>query len=691
MKLGTNCCALSNRQSSFSDNLTINATVALAGQPNTGKSTIFNGLTGSHQHVGNWPGKTIAKKEGFFKMKETDFRLIDLPGSYSLSASSAEEALTRDYLLSKELDLVVVVVDAAQLSRSLYMAVEIMELGLPLLLAVNMMDVATIKGTDVDCNELAKMLGVPVIGLSANTKDGLMCLKDGIARHCAKLPEQKDYNLPEEMIETANIKEKISHYPLDMPNDWVVGKVIEYDSYIDAKLEEVMSETEYSELQESLGKANIDSSKPGSHRFQFIHKVVEKVSTGKNKFGRNRFDKYATHPITGTLLGLFITICGFVGAMLLAYFFVDFLYTPTNWLIEETRILLTPISPVFASFLGQGLLPSIYMVTSLSVFIFCMLFFTGLFENIGYLSRMAYISDIFMQRFGLHGKSFLPLFMGFGCNIAGILGCRVIDIARQRFKTIVIASHVPCPGVMVTVAFFIAIFFGGLAPFILLAVFCSIIIQLLITSKILDHTVLKGVHRGMMMELPPYHRPNWLVIFKFVWRNYTTFLKKAGSLMITMLTIVWALSYFPGSNMNESYLAMIGKIIEPAGMLMGMDWRLLTCLLVAMFSKEAAIIALAVIYGIDSTDMSLVGIMMGDNSGRTSNIALQQVLAISIQPASALAFIFATVFSIPCYATVATIYYETKSLQWTAGICVYYFFITFLWGALAYQVGLILL
>jgi ferrous iron transport protein B len=316
----------------------------------------------------------------------------------------------------------------------------------------------------------------------------------------------------------------------------------------------------------------------------------------------------------------------------------------------------------------------------------------GILEDIGYLPRMAYLADIFMSRIGLHGKSFVPLFLGFGCNIAAVMGCRVIETARQRIKTIIISSHVPCPGVMVTTAFMVGIFFGPMAVFIIVSMAAAILIQTYITARLLDYTLLQGVNAGMVMELPPFHMPNWRTIWNYVWQHYIGFLKKAGSLIASIIALVWVFTYFPNGQMVDSYLAFAGKIFEPVGMLAGMDWKLLTCLLVASISKEAALISMAVIYGVQVSDGSLVGWMISD-SGNTSQITkevLETTLFDAVSRPSALAFIFAVLFSMPCFATLGAIYYETKSLKWTIGSLLYYTMLSFLWALLAYRVGQVL-
>ncbi len=675
-------------------------TIALAGQPNTGKSTIFNFLTGSNQHVGNWPGKTVEKKEGWFTVNGTSARLVDLPGTYSLSANSTEEIIARDYIVHNNPDLVVVVVDASQLTRSLYLVSEALPLGVPLVVALNMMDVAHKKGLAIDTAALEANMGVKVVPMTASRNIGIAELCAGIDEAVTDGKTTRPHlstNISfagETATALRNLETAITgSVPDGYELPWVAQKLLEGDREISGMMNKRMDKNHLLALKTLIPENSRGASVMANARYAWIKQVLDGCVRGRPGAGtairRSFFDKLATHPVTGAFLGLLVTLIGFVLAAAIAMTSVSIVHPLFVAGAQWVQSMAGEYLPMLTAFVCQGLVPGVRMIFGVSVFIFGLMFFIGFLEDIGYLPRMAYVADIFMSRIGLPGKSIMPLFMGFGCNIGAVMGCRVVESTRQRFKTIVISSHVPCPGVMMTIAFIIGIFFGPIAPVIVAATIAALLLQTLLSSFLLDVTVLKRGKSGMIMELPPYHLPNWRTIWNYVWLHFKAFLQKAGSLILAIIVVVWALSYFPTGNMADSYLAIAGRALEPVGRLMGMDWKLLTCLFVATFSKEAALISMAVLFGLQDSGGSLTHLMMADPFPKVGSDAIGHYLATTVSKPSALAFIFAILFSVPCYATIAAIYYETKSLRWTFGSVAYYTALSLLWGIGAYQVGIV--
>lgn len=677
---------------------TSEATVALAGQPNTGKSTVFNFLTGSNQRVGNWPGITVEKKEGFFVRDGLSYTVVDLPGTYSLSANSREEMIAREFVIERSPHLVVVVVDASQLTRSLYLVAEMMTLGVPLIVALNMMDVAERKGLAIDVEAFRKSVGVEVVPMTASKGIGIADLSEAIAESVrTRRPVVETCCTPdgEYAVLLQRLQESIEGYvPEGYRAGWVAQKLLEDDTGIVGLMQERMGERQWRSVGAMLPQDNKGAFALATARYDWIHKIeaasVTRRETGGLRVHRSLFDKVATNLFSGAILGMVVSLTGFVLAATVAFSFLMLMNPLIIQAVGAVQGAVGESLPLLGDFIAQGVIPAFSMIFAVSIFIFGIMLFTSFLEDIGYLPRMAYIADIFMSRIGLPGKSFLPLFMGLGCNIASVMGCRVIESRRQRFKTIIISSHVPCPGVMVTIAFMIGIFFGSLAPFIVVAAFLALLVQTYMTSKLLDHTVLRGAEAGLIMELPPYHIPNWKTIWIHVWRRFTSFVRKAGSLLAVIIAMIWALSYFPNGNMMDSYLATAGKVFEPLGMLMGMDWKLLTCLFVAFISKEAALIAIAVLFGIQTGEGALTGMMIGEGVSEADNAIIGSVLAAQVSLPAALAFIFALLFSIPCFATVGAVYYETQSLKWTIGSVFYYTTLSLAWGIAAYHVGLLL-
>lgn len=692
---------------SMSDNATKNlylegdkkVVIALAGQPNTGKSTLFNALTGAKQHVGNWPGKTVGKKSGRFRYHDATYSVVDLPGTYSLSANSMEEIIARDFIIKENPDLVVVMVDASQLSRSLYLAAEIIHLGVPVIVALNMMDVAREKGMKIDAVALEKALGHRVVPMTASKNTGvrelLRAIEDMVTKKQAAPVLQFKFDKKEALL----VKQVEKSIKADVPDgyrpEWITLKLLEDDTEIVTMMQQKMGAENFQALAALLPEDGQGAIFVARARYNQISTVLEGVIAREEKplssIGRSGFDRSATHPVIGPMISALIVVVGLVPIAIIVAAAMT-VFKPVLGLIPLMQATFGTELPVITAFVTQAVIPAFYMIMAVASFNFSLMLFLGVLEDIGYLPRMAYQADIIMSRIGLHGKSFVPLFLGFGCNIAAVMGCRVIETARQRVKAIIIASHVPCPGVMFTTAFMLGVFFGPLALPIIIAMATAVIVQTYITAKLMDGTILRGANAGMVMELPPYHMPNWRTIGNYVWQHYKAFLKKAGSLIAAVIILVWAFSYFPNGLMADSYLSSAGKLFEPLGMMAGMDWKLLTCLLVATISKEAALLSMAVIFGVQATDGALTGFIVNNsgNTALTSKALLENTLFGMVSKPSALAFIFAVLFSMPCFATLGAIYYETKSLKWTIGSLLYYTVLSFAWAIIAYRIGLLM-
>ena len=675
-------------------------TIAVAGQPNTGKSTLFNTLTGSSQHVGNWPGKTVEKKSGLFETDEGVYEVVDLPGTYSLSANSQEELIAREFIVDQRPDLIVVVVDASQLERSFYMAAEVMAMRVPVLIALNMMDVAEAQGKRIDVERMEASLGVRVLPMTASQQEGVADLIEAIegCRSGGSPLGVGTWGIDGALLKTFDEVEGqvAGHLPDGYHPDWVVLKLLEHDTKLSGFMETSMGIDRWRSVCDLMAQKKSGLTAVAGARYDWIQGhlsgCVTALSTSDGLPERGRFDRFATHPLWGALFSVVVILAGFFLAACIGFSCVALLQPVTTSAIGGVEVLFGGRAPILFDMITQGIIPGIYMVFCMSSFVFGILVLIGILEDIGYLPRMAYVADVLMNRIGLHGKSFMPLFMGFGCNIAAVMGTRVIDSSRQRFLTIFLSSLIPCPGVMVTCAFIVTIFFGHVASLVVLAMGGALLLQLLLTSLLVGRVVLPGTSTGMVMELPPYHRPNAKTIWNYAWLHYKGYLKKGGTLIAAIILMVWALSYFPTGHMNDSFLASMGKALEPMGQLMGMDWKLLTCLCVAFFSKEAALAAMGVIYGLHASDGSLMSVVMESiaQGQLASHTQLADFLAVSISRPSALAFVFAILFSIPCYSTVGVIYFETKSLKWTAGTVAYYTLLSFVWGVLAYRVGLLL-
>ncbi len=629
--------------------------IALAGQPNMGKSTLFNLLTGLNQHVGNWAGKTVERREGTFHHAGREFCLVDLPGTYSLTANSPEEVVAREFIVRERPQVVVAVVSAAHLERSLYLVAELVSLSAPVVVALNMMDVAAQEGIIVQPEVLAAALGVPVVPLVASKAVGvrelLQVVQDVLDGRTHFKP-----SLPEVRADHREILEQIEvliagHVPPPYPPDWVALKLFEGDAEVLNMMEAELPPQAWNTIHDILRQHDDAFLAVASGRYEWIGRMVRATVT-RPKMGQigltERLDRWAAHP----LWGLFI-LAGMLG---LVFWLTFSLATPLQDFMDERMI--APFADWVSGLLAEapfwlrGMIVdgAIGGVGSVLTFLPVLaIFFAvfGLLEDVGYMARAAYVMDNLMHLMGLHGKSFLPLFLGFGCNAPAIMGTRVIDSWQARLLTILIAPLVPCTARMVVVTFIAPIFFGANALWVSWGLVLMTLTLLVLNGALLNLILFKGRRSAFIMEMPLYHIPNARTIGLLVWQRSMAFVKKAGTAILGMSLVVWVLSFLPNGDLNASFLAQFGKMLEPVGRWMGFDWRLTVALITSFPAKENAIATLGVLFG------------------NAPEAGLAEALAATFSTATALSFLVVTMLFIPCMATVAVIKQETHSWRWT--------------------------
>jgi ferrous iron transport protein B len=630
-------------------------TIALAGQPNMGKSTIFNLLTGLNQHVGNWPGKTVEKKEGDYQHNHHSIHLIDLPGTYSLSANSPEEIISRNYILQEKPDLVVAVVSAANLERSLYLVSELIVLETPLMIVLNMIDVAEQEGFKVNAKILEAAIGVPVIPMIASKASGVRELLDYIDRF---IHGQLDFQpcLPQISIDHQHVKELIDQLidgfvPDFYPKNWASMKLLEGDIEIYDILKTVLPLERWETIDEILKKHEDAGLAIASGRYEWIERNI-RAAVDRPKLGQvgltDRLDRFATHPIGGliilaVILGLTFWVTFTIGTPIQEW--MDSKILLPLGIMAESKLIDAP--PWVVSLVVDGAFGGMGAVVTFLPIIIIFFAAFGFLEDVGYMARAAYVMDNFMHWMGLHGKSFLPLFLGFGCNVPAVMGTRVIESWPARILTILLAPFVPCSARMAVLAFIAPAFFGKYAVLVSWGLILSSLVVLLLLGVILNKIFFKGERTAFIMELPLYHIPNWRSAILLIWQRSLSFLRHAGTIILMMSIVVWALSEFPGGDLETSYLAQIGNFFTPVGNWMGLDWKLTVALISSFMAKENAIATLGVLFG------------------RTEELGLVQTLSMTYTPAVGLAFMVVSLLFIPCAATVAVIKKETGSWKWT--------------------------
>ncbi len=624
-------------------------TIALAGQPNVGKSTVFNLLTGMNQHVGNWTGKTVENKTGFFEHGGTSYSIVDLPGTYSLSANSEEELLAREFIIREKPDLVVAVVDAATLERNLYLVAELLLLPSPVLLALNMMDVAHSEGITVEPKVLESALGIPVVPMSASKGQGIAELQEAIA-HTLDKTESYAPNLPVILPAHRPILDRVremvgTHVPAEYPVDWVSLKLLEGDEQLSSFMKERLSETEWKAVDSLLYQHEDAVLDIAGARYQWIARMVRAavVEPPVSRVGLTaRLDRALTHPVLG-LVALVVLLAGVFG---LTFSIGGPLQGLLGGLVarggDAIRGALSGYPRWIAEFLAGGVLNGLGMVLTFLPILAIFYVALGLLEDTGYMARAAYLSDRLMHAMGLHGKSFMPILLGFGCNVPAVLGTRIIESKKARIQTALLIPFVPCSARLAVIAVLAPIFFGSNAFLVTIALVAANIVILCVLGLVLHTAAFEDEHVAFIMELPLYHVPNLKTIGLYVWHNLAGFVKKAGSVILVASLAVWAVSYFPTGEISTSWLGILGRWLEPASRLIGLPWQVFIALLTSFAAKENTIATLAVLYGDISAALPAV-----------------------VSTAAGVGLMAFQLLFVPCVGTVAAIRQETASAKWT--------------------------
>lgn len=648
-------------------------TVALAGQPNVGKSTVFNLLTGMKQHVGNWPGKTIEKKSGTFSYRGTRFEITDLPGTYSLTANSAEEVVARDFIIKERPDVVIAIIGAATLERNLYLVAELLPLPSPVVIGLNMMDVAEQENIHIKPDVLAAALGVAVVPMTATRNEGMRELLDQVY-HLVTGEIRYAPSLPEVRNDHAQLQAQIDaliagHVPYPYPRDWVALKLLEGDSEITQMMSGAVPPERWAQVEAILRQHDDALVAVASGRYEWIQDVIQAVVT-RPRTGQvgltARLDRWATHPLWG--LGLL------AGILALVFFLTYSIGSPLQDWLENSLVSSFAnvvrgwmaaypawLSGLVADGIVQGVGSVLTFLPILLIFFAAM----GVLEDVGYMARAAYVMDNFMHLMGLHGKSFLPLFLGFGCNVPAVMGTRIVESRSSRLVTMMLAPLVPCTARLAVLSFLAPAFFGPYAFQVSIGLVAYALLMIAISGMAISRLSSRAQRTGFIMELPLYHLPNWRTIGLLVWQRTISFVKKAGSVILVVSALVWLLSYLPHGEIRTSYLAWIGRWLEPVGSLIGMPWEMNVALLTGFVAKENAVATLSVLYG--STGTGLAEAMR------------------ALGPATGLGFLVVQMLFIPCVATVAAVRQESGSWKWTLVTVGYLLVISVASGILVYQ------
>lgn len=664
--------------------------IALLGQPNSGKSTIFNALTGLKQHVGNWPGKTVEKKEGSFFRNGKEYLVADLPGTYSLSANSDEEIITRDYIASGKADVVCILADSSQLERSLYMLSDYAGINVPCFLVLNLADVAKDQGKKIDAEALAAKLSVPVVLMSAPDAKNYDVFYDALDEALNNKTVLNAQTIEEQYSLIDGYDELKAVIPEGVMNGysstWLAAKVVEGDKVVRKAVYEALDKEARAQYDAAITKFEKGSLKTGESRFKWIDMILEdavnKVET-KPVFGK--FDKAITSRFWGKLIVILVVMGGLIGAFIPALpFMVIGKFISAGGEAVSAAMSSAGCAPILTGIVCNVLIQSLSFIVQMLGFVFGVTLVFGMLEEIGVMARISYVFDNTMGKLGLQGKSVMPFLVSFGCTMGGAAGARVIDNWGQKVLTIALAWAVPCGAAWSIIPMLATMFFGPGAVIVIVVVLLVMILHMWVTAKIFGRKLVPANERyGMIMELPPYHKPKWGALFRYVLgRTKDTFFRVV-KVVIPICGVFWLLSY-SSTSIENSILYKIGTAIEPVTKVFGLNWQLFMAFVASSVGKEGAVGVLSALYSGSGT---VFGAVTGANASVDN---LNQLLLSNIAKPEALAFIMAVTFNVPCIVAVAATYQETHSAKWTAKIALYYTVGSLLLAFAAYHIGLLI-
>ncbi|HEY8425558.1 MAG TPA: ferrous iron transport protein B [Limnochordales bacterium] len=635
--------------------------VALVGNPNVGKSSLFNALTGLHQRVGNWPGKTVERREGLLELAGRTAVVVDLPGSYSLESYTLEESVTRQFLLQEKPDLIVNVVDVLHLERNLYLTSQLLELGIPMVVALTMGDMARARGVEVDVDALARRLGVPAVPVVGATGEGLDVLRRTLASAIAdglQAPPPPVYPDPtlEELV--ASLAGRI---PSDRPGAGrrLALALIQQDPEAIREIEAILSETEREHLLRAVEAAAPDGPvRVADARYAWVASVVrealrERVADrpprGMHASLADRVDLIVTHPVVGPPLTAATLAAGIWAAFRAAGPVQDWLDGFFAWLSGSvTGVLGDRVAPWAVALLTDGLMAGVATVALFAPLIAAFFLFLGLLEDSGYFARAAFVLDRLLSRFGLQGKAGIGLFIGYGCNVPAVMAARTASSTTSRLISVLVSPLVICSARLVVIGFMAGVFFpGGGAAWVMVGLYGLGLALVLLVAWLLSRTALRGDEEPFLIELPPYRLPRMRNVALYAWHQTAHFLQRAVTVIAPMTAVVWAIAYFPSGSVESSLAAGLGHLLEPLGRPLGFDWRLIVSLFPGFLAKEASLPAMAVLYA--------------SGSEQGLGAALRAALTVP----QALSYLVFYTFYTPCLATAVTIYQETGSTRWT--------------------------
>ena len=692
--------------------------VALVGNPNCGKTSFFNFASGSHERVGNYSGVTVDAKEGHAQYKGYTFNIVDLPGTYSLSAYSPEELYVRKQLVEKTPDVVINVIDTSNLERNLYLTTQLIDMHLRVVVALNMFDETVKRGDNVNLNKLSELFGLPMVPTVFKSGKGVNDLYDKVIAiyegtedadsHYRHIHINHGHELEfgikeiqEHLKQEADLRERFS-------TRYLAIKLLERDKDVEDYIKQLPDADEIFRHRDKAASRVMEEMKVDSEtaimdaKYGFIHGALEEANykTGDKEDTyqvTHLLDRILTNRYVGFPIFILILAIMFMATFWLGSYPQDWLDSFFGWMGDTIGSLL-PDGPVKAM-LVDGIIGGVGSVASFLPQILILYLFISFMEDSGYMSRAAFIMDKIMHMMGLHGKSFIPLIMGFGCNVPAVMSTRTIESYRSRIVTMLIIPLMSCEARIPIYIMIIATFFSrGSAPFIMMSLYLIGMVLAVIISRLFSKTLFKGEDTPFVMELPPYRFPTAKALVRHTWEKGKMYLKKMGGIILVASIIVWALSYFPHpqgldehEQQQQSYLATIGKTVEPVFRPQGFTWKLDVGLIAGVGAKEIVASTMGILYSdekdIDDDNSKYEHI----NKSMSYDIAqLHQKSVSEIKPLTdltAYCYLLFVLLYFPCIATIAAIKGETGSWKWALFTAGYTTCLAWAVSALVFQIG----
>lgn len=665
----------------------MSSTIALAGNPNCGKTTLFNALTGSNQYVGNWAGVTVEKKTGM--TKDGKATIVDLPGIYSLSPYTLEERISRDFVIKENPDAIINIIDGTNIERNLYLTIQLIELKKPMVLAINMMDDVKASGGSIDCDYLSKLLGMPVIPISARRNENIDTIISQVNKVIAskQYPPEINYNMTTQNALNSIYSVIVKNCRMDLPYAFYAAKLLEGDKetaeILKLKPEQINEIEKYITAYEKTSEYGDREAMLADARYRFIEEIVAKtVVKGKEDEKLSTSDKI-DKVVTNRFLALpiffliMLTIFGLTFGPVGTFFsdLIDKLFN--NGISPLVRKLLDSADApewtyrLIIDAIIHGVGGILTFLPQISILFLCL----SILEDSGYMARAAFITDRFLRKLGLSGKSFIPMLMGFGCTTPAVMATRTQENMQERRLTILLLPFMSCGAKLPIYALFAGVFFEKHQALIVFSMYIIGFIMAILVGLCLKKTFFKKTMAPFLMELPSYHLPMPSSVLRNTWDKAKGFIIKAGTIIFAMSVVIWALQSFTpqfsfAENANDSIFGIIGAFIAPLLIPLGFGtWQAAVSLLSGLVAKEAVVSSMLVLYS------------------ASNETQLSQIISQAFTPLSAFTFMLFCLLYVPCISAFVTIKREMGSWKWAFASAGMQIGVAYIVSMLVYQIG----